>query len=57
VSDGPVASLRVQAEVSRARDRQASAIQLEVRRTMEIPSGYDGWHRGTANLGAGAPAV
>ncbi len=41
LSDGPVASLRVHALVSRARDTEAIASQLKVRRAMMVPSGGD----------------
>ena len=50
LSDGPVASLRVQAVVSRARDKEAIASQLEVRRTMTGPSGETDRNRGTCNV-------
>jgi len=50
LSDGPVASLRVQALVSRARDTEAIASQLEVRRAMMVPSGETNWDRGTGNV-------
>ena len=39
MSEGPVASLRVQAVVSRTRDNEAMASQLETRRAMAGPSG------------------
>ena len=38
MSDGPVASLRVQAVLSRAREREAIANQVEARRAMAVPS-------------------
>jgi len=50
ISDGPVASLRVQAELSRARDREAIANQVEARRAMAVPSGGTYRDRGTGNV-------
>ena len=48
MSDGPVASLRVQAVVSRTRDNEAIASQLEARRAMAVPS--------VRRIGIGVPA-
>lgn len=50
VSDGPVASVLVQAVVSRARDNEAIASQLEARRAMVVPSGGTNLDRGTGNV-------
>lgn len=50
VSDGPVASVLVQAVVSRARDNEASASQLEARPVMVVPSGGTNLGRGTGNV-------
>jgi len=50
VSDGPVASVRVQAVVSKTRDNEASASQLEARRAMAVPSGGTNLDRGTGNV-------
>ena len=45
MSDGPVASLRVQAVVRRTKDNEAIASQLEARRAMAVPSGGTIWNR------------
>ena len=50
VSDGPVASVRVQAVESRTRDNEAIASQLEARRAMAVPSGGTNLDRGTGNV-------
>jgi hypothetical protein len=50
MSDGPVASVRVQAVVSRTRDNEAIASQLEARRAMAVPSGGTNLDRGNRNV-------
>jgi hypothetical protein len=42
--------VRVQAVVSRARDNEAIASQLEARRAMVVPSGETLWNRDTGNV-------